>query len=1058
MNTYTPSTNSGPITYITFRDGTRLSSARDVDDFNVKKRLRVSSEANFSDDVEIFGDLKVHGSTTIDMEGIPEVSKTYVDEQIADVFLLLGWDNTRKKWTYSDMPNTITTNLDARLHEINFEDYYTKSQTDARILSGDTKSLIYYDGVSNIYQGDNYETYDHPATVLSNGNHFIIPHSTSGLFIIQNSTYGVGKVLTSDANGHATWETPNTTSPTIESIVTSHGQSNIASLTIKDTVSQTFEFLPNKLQNDHEVSRLGDAVLKVNTGAFTLSTGTGTQISRPCGIRMTVDHDDGNLSLFGGAMLDTTNTATWTSAKSNLGNSIRLDKQGIHITHDQYLSTCLYGHIHILQKSTNTPTYNGNSHTIEPILQIGNETNGGSLTVHGGITANYIKLPTGAALNKVLTSSADGTASWQPTQAASLVTNFSDDVTMTNLTVSGTVTTQNLTVDDQFSVKPLGNNVTWIKDNPILYGYSTIFLTKNTSPNGELTRNVTHSFDVVAFNYAYIQIPADYNKTATFEFPIYLQHNYSYKWNYDTNHYDNQERWVHIVYSLKSCTIKLLDNDNGQLVSQYAYTDGGFSQLGKVSVTADRPDRSDVSTAKTGTMIYTYNLELDRIKVNLIPPLNHLQKTYLIQVELKVEYHQTGSDLYPGDYAADRNIRYNNMSISLGMYRHYSLNRRSNLYFDYEYIYSTDWTSETHPATFVDKIYFKDPVPPQKRTIIWTKRQYEIRFSVEIPESYETFENPHVINNLPMTDGQMTPVENYGIHYNSYEPVGDKIITTSPLYTPKLTVRDDILCTGVIKSLGFASRRGKTYKISNEINIDKVNTGNIQEDCHIFNFSWSAGLQVVETWVDQTLVLTTSANYSDHRVKVNIQDMESGFDTDKGGVLDKLCSINLFKYTRLPVGPSSEDSEGHIGFYAHELQSTFPEFKHLVFGEKDAIYKNGKPHYQTVNYNELTVLLMKSTQELQTQIYKCKKMNRKILTYIYTTITLLLLITLTLIYLKLFSSSSSCHLLCHPTVVDSPSCSPGTPLFLTFRPFLNTFCPLLQTGLPAESQLPSTPH
>jgi hypothetical protein len=1012
MISSTPANLSRPVPFIAFRDGTRLTSAKEVEDFHVSKKLKVSNKADFFQDVEILGDLNVQGSTTFTITTIPTVTKTYIDAELADIYLLLGWDNTLQKWIYSDQTNGIGSNLDARLNEINFENYYTKEETDSQILSGSTHSFVYYDGISDIYHGNEGEVYNHACVVVASGNHFVVPHSTSGLLIIQNSSYGVGKVLTSDAVGNATWQTPSVVTPTIENITTSNGRSDTASLTIKDAYPSSFEFLPDKLPNDYEIGREGDAVLRVLNGNLTLMAGKNTQIVRPSGIRISTNGSDGSLALFGGANFDDQNTTFWTRQGSsylgyNVGNSIHLDKYGIHAVHDVSLRIGLYGNVHILQKEPNSPVYNQNTHIIPPSLTVGDATNGGNVTIYGNVAANSIKISSGASLNKVLTSDENGNASWQPTQATAVISSFTDDVDMVNLSVSNTTTTQTLSIPNRFTIKPSNGIITWIRDisDPNSYdlGANALFLTKNLSANVELERNIKHTFDEALINYASIVVPANYHKSVTFEFPIYLQHNYCYKWR-NNSHYDNQPKNVDITYTLKKCTIKLLDNDTNALTSQFVFTDNdNFPQLGKVNVQDQRK-----SMEGNGSHVNCYNVELDRVKVNLIPPPSNQQKTYLIQVILQIEYFQSGSDLFPGDYQ-NSGLMYKNMSVSLGFYRFYRIKQLTD---GFQYVYYSTLTSASQPSTFVENIYdiygypYNNPPTYRERIITWYKCKDVIRFQLVVPSPSSTLETAGLVCNIPMTTAQMTPIERMGIHYNSYEQALDKILTTSPLCVPKLFVRDNIECTGVIKTLGYSARRGYSTAISNEINIDKVNKGNIQQDCSIFNFYWTSG--VVETWVDNTLVLTTPANYSDHRVKVHIEDID---DVD---ILEKICSIDIFKYTQQT--PSIIASDGHVGFYAHDLQSTFPEFNHLVYGEKDARHKNGKPHYQTVNYNELTVLLMRSIQELEKKVSKQKKINRENTIrshYLFVVLFIMVALVISLLFWKSSSSSSFESLCCH---------------------------------------------
>lgn len=1031
MNVSTPSNYNTPVSFINFRDGSRLTSAKEVQDFHVAKKLKVSNEANFSNDVDILGDLTVHGNVSIDLD-LTESAKAYIDGELADVFLLLGWDNTLQKWIYSDQTNSITTNLDARINEINFQDYYTKDQTDAQILSGDTLSFVYYDGVSSIYHGNEGEEYNHSCTTVASGNHFIIPHSTSGLFIIQNSTYGVGKVLTSDANGHATWETPVSVTPTIQSIITSNGQSDTASLEIKDTISQTFEFLPNKIGNDYEIAQTGDAVLKVSSGAFTLSSGTTTAINRPCGIRMNFSDTTGSLALFGGSQLDDTNTTVWKTTGSvyngyRLGNSIQLDQYGINIVHDLNLGINLYGHVNILQKSPSHPPTNFNTNIINPAFTVGDTTNGGNIMIYGNITASSIKLTNGAHLNYVLTSLGDGTAEWLPTQATAIVSTFTDDVDMVNLDVSNLLTTADIHVPDILSIKsnssssdatvsfidtmtPTSSTSWWTESGIIALGFNTHLLYFNGSTTTELVKDQNYSSSDILIQVANVTVPPNYYKSIEFTVPVYLQHQFTNKNSIYTNEPQNNFH----TYWINRCELKAdyqLENGNWSFLSTFNYNDNGRQGMGVVTIEGDRHRDQYTDTRQTLTQ---YNFELDRIQVRFLPPVSHLSTSYKLYLNLSIGYHYTGASLWNTvpDYV---NSRYTNMSISLFNYTEYLTWFHPD---DLTWVYRFASQSNEHPGTFFVQYYnpfYAEPYSDtsfaplnihfydtsKSRTIKWYNAKDIFKNILVVPAGAQIEE----VNSINPPKIISTPSYTQRIHYTSYQSLSTKLIRLGRLYVSELFVRGNIECTGGIKAIGVMGRRGTSTAISNELNIGQVNQGNIQNNS-VFNFFWTG--TKIETWVDSTLVLSIDPNYSDHRIKIHIEDLHDE------NVLDRICSINIFKYTR--QSQSLSTSDGHIGFYAHDLQSTFPEFKNLVDGEKDAVYKNGKPRYQTINYDELTVLLFKGIQELEQKMTKCKKINREIanrMDYLISGIIVITCLTICLITWKSFFSSSFSSACCY---------------------------------------------
>jgi len=100
-----------------------------------------------------------------------------------------------------------------------------------------------------------------------------------------------------------------------------------------------------------------------------------------------------------------------------------------------------------------------------------------------------------------------------------------------------------------------------------------------------------------------------------------------------------------------------------------------------------------------------------------------------------------------------------------------------------------------------------------------------------------------------------------------------------------------------------------------------------------------------------TIYLTSS----DYRLKENIAPMT--------GALEKVAQLKPVTYTWKQSG---EDAQG---FIAHELQEVFPD---AVVGKKDALGKDGKPAYQSIDTSFLVATLTAAIQEQQAIITDLK--------------------------------------------------------------------------------------
>lgn len=109
------------------------------------------------------------------------------------------------------------------------------------------------------------------------------------------------------------------------------------------------------------------------------------------------------------------------------------------------------------------------------------------------------------------------------------------------------------------------------------------------------------------------------------------------------------------------------------------------------------------------------------------------------------------------------------------------------------------------------------------------------------------------------------------------------------------------------------------------------------------------------------LYATSFTPSSDYRLKDNIEDLQSPSLDD----IQKLRPVKYDMLQHIENGVREYFPEKHIGFIAHEIQEVFPD---IVSGQKDEVHGDGSPKYQTVDYDKLTVFLVKAVQELNTKL------------------------------------------------------------------------------------------
>lgn len=119
---------------------------------------------------------------------------------------------------------------------------------------------------------------------------------------------------------------------------------------------------------------------------------------------------------------------------------------------------------------------------------------------------------------------------------------------------------------------------------------------------------------------------------------------------------------------------------------------------------------------------------------------------------------------------------------------------------------------------------------------------------------------------------------------------------------------------------------------------------------NLITFSTDASIDRGSITYNRAAGITSYNTTSDYRLKSDISDFNA------------IDIINNLKPKEFRIGDAENKS---IGFIAHELQEYLPQ---AVNGKKDDIDEKGKPIYQGVDYSQLTGLLVKAIQELESRI------------------------------------------------------------------------------------------
>jgi hypothetical protein len=211
--------------------------------------------------------------------------------------------------------------------------------------------------------------------------------------------------------------------------------------------------------------------------------------------------------------------------------------------------------------------------------------------------------------------------------------------------------------------------------------------------------------------------------------------------------------------------------------------------------------------------------------------------------------------------------------------------------------------------------------------------------------------------------------------YLGYDPIfADAKILCDVGQFNTLVIKDILQSTGLIQCRGYMGRAGLGSENSNSnlTYADLPSTNGLTANSW-FNIHWTG--DKVETWIDFTKILSQSPNVSDYRIKSNFKNVEK--------VLDHICETSIYQFD---IDYEVYKAVSKTGVIAHELSENFCNFPRLVQGIKDGVDREGKIIPQSVDYQELTIILMKGIQELRDENKLLKEEINEIRTIIQSLI------------------------------------------------------------------------
>lgn len=974
---------------IRYDDGSNQKSANQFfEDVTAHKKLRVNEDVTVQKNELVIGDLTVLGDIYGRFHDMDPTSKLYIDNQIAEVNFHMGWGNPI--WTAAYNSISLFTQVDTIR-----ETYTSKTYVDS-LFSGYQSGWLYQESGFPMLDGTTY--YTQPVTYLKGQSTVLLRNqsfSNRVTFQVQNSTPVTGYVLTCiDGNGTVEWRAPSTTSYETSSIITQLGTTTAPSFSVQDNgltntgPLQGVEIIPNIANLAwNNLSRPSDIALLFKTGGITAVKCAEIVIHSPDAI---------GIKMFSGTSTQRSRLFLHGGSLESFNQFVSLNEYGIEFF-TSTLGETTYGVKNYFSRIPYRKSYDAGVTLIPAKVTIGEITPvtitsptatstliyPGELNVNGKfkflqydeLNSNFL-YPT---VNQVLTCIDNvGTVAWKnPTTSLETEFNFENEVVFKNkvefdmeinlflscvimpVLIGGFPSFQFKFPDNKIPLSVYKNGVIitdlWVTN---IHNQGTFSVTSAAIDDFLKVQNSFSTYRnqyTMSFPYTkdlflgYLTRPPDYP-------------NLGLLWGYMTTTFK------------KAGTISITKpNHFKHYVQIPIYVVIAFNYTNVVTGDGSwfyfQPETVDIVIKKSGVDIQSFTVNFaEKIKAyckrnGINGPTTPIEPiTPGVEVgtappdqETLPEMYSTGIRLYLGAVSFVIDLPYNSSSSIYDIYA------KTNLQWSYESrivqmkLAQLTYNEGEAAGGFIveDNIYktYWDQFPPKWGGIFSSQSLSTSWTGTTTPPTYKLGLSYHI--DQVTTEGWVTN-----------DVIGGGIVTGGMAANTIWSKTHAFLPYGQLYACGVACRDGVPGGSGQrEYNV----RGNYDAWTNIYNIFWT-GTQA-QLWIDTTkFVLQISS--CDYRIKENI--------FPSSNILNRLCLIDVISYEFKDIDVFKKDGT-HIGVIAHELKELFPEYPHIVEGEKDAVDAEGKIQPQNIT-QELSFLLLKAIQELKWEVDYLKERVRKLMT------------------------------------------------------------------------------